>query len=74
MMTHGIPKQVVASVSHKVVRTVEEIDAELRERGLPVELLEHLRMMPDVLQEGELEDLYGLKDVTPNEASDDTTK
>jgi hypothetical protein len=41
---------------------------------LPVELLEHLRMMPDVLQEGELEDLYGLKDVTPNEASDDTTK
>jgi hypothetical protein len=68
LISHGIPKQFIANVTHKAVRTVQEIDAELRERGLPVELLEHLRMMPDVLQEGELEDPYGLKDVTPDEA------
>jgi hypothetical protein len=73
-MSHGIPKQVHANVTHKVTRTPQEIDAELRERGLPVELLEHLRMMPDVLQEGELEDPYGIKDVTPNEVQDDTAK
>jgi hypothetical protein len=74
LMSHGIPKQVHANVTHKVTRTPQEIDAELRERGLPVELLEHLRMMPDVLQEGELEDPYGIKDVTPNEVQDDTAK
>jgi hypothetical protein len=75
LMSHGIPKQVHANVTPNVARTVEEIDAELRERGLPVELLEHLRMMPDVLQEGEDPDPYGLlKDVTPDVAPDDTAK
>jgi hypothetical protein len=63
------------NVHHKFVRTPEEIDAELRERGLPVELLEHLRMMPDVLQDGEDPDPYGLfKDVTPEMTPDDTAK
>jgi hypothetical protein len=72
MMTHGIPKQVHATMTHRAAtRTVEEIDAELRERGLPVELLEHLRMMPDVLQEGEDPDYGLLKDVTPDVAQDD---
>jgi hypothetical protein len=66
LMSRGIPKQVYANVTHKVIRTPQEIDAELRERGLPVELLEHLRMMPDVLQQDEDPDPYGLlKDVTP---------
>jgi hypothetical protein len=51
--TDGLPKQVIANVTHKMAKTVAEIDAELRERGLPVELLEHLRKMPDVLQDGE---------------------
>jgi hypothetical protein len=66
LMSRSIPKQVIPNVTHRVARTTAEIDAELRERGLPVELLEHLRKMPDVLQDGEDDDPYGLlKDVTP---------
>jgi hypothetical protein len=51
--------------------TDTEIEAELRERGLPVDLLPFLLKLPvdEALQEGEDPDPYGLKlkDVTPDD-------
>jgi len=39
--------------------------AELKERGLPIELLEHLRKAPEILDDDENPDPYGLlKDVS----------
>ena len=66
LISHGLPKQVNAFVTHRRAKSVEEIDAELRERGLPVELLEHLRKVPGVLQDGELDDPYGMGLSDPN--------
>lgn len=81
IMVRGIPKQINANITHRTAKSIEEINAELRERGLPVELLEHLRRVPDVLQDGEDPDPYGLlkdvtpvSDVAPDEAPDDTAK
>jgi hypothetical protein len=74
IMVRGIPRQVNAVVTQRRAKTVEEIDAELRERGLPVELLEHLRKVPDVLQEGEDPDPYHMRDVTPEQALDEALK
>jgi hypothetical protein len=75
LISRSIPKQVNALVTHRRAKSIEEIDAELRERGLPVELLEHLRKVPDVLQDGEDDDPYGLlKDVTPDVTPDESPK
>jgi hypothetical protein len=41
----------------------EETLAQLRERGLPIELLEHLRKAPARLNDDEESDPYHLKDV-----------
>jgi hypothetical protein len=50
----------------KVVLTHEETLALLRERGLPEDLIEHLRKAPEILDDGEDPDPYGLlKNVTP---------
>jgi hypothetical protein len=58
-------------VTHSVL-TRAETEAQLSERGLPVELLEHLRKAPVVLDLDEDEDPYGLNgDIT--DASDDVT-
>jgi DNA-directed RNA polymerase specialized sigma24 family protein len=47
-------------------RRPSEIEAELREIGLPVELVEHLRKVPEELDWDEDPDPYGMmKDVTP---------
>jgi hypothetical protein len=51
----------------KEILTRDETIAELKERGLPLELLDHLRRAPEVLDDGEDPDPYGmLKDVTPD--------
>ena len=56
-----------ADVTHRRGPTTdEEIEAELREIGLPVELVEHLRKVPEELDWDEDPDPYGMmKDVTP---------
>jgi hypothetical protein len=79
LMARVAPKQVYADVTHhESSMTDTEIEAELRERGLPVDLLPFLLKLPvdETLQEGEEDDPYGLKlkDVTPGKAPDDTTK
>jgi hypothetical protein len=40
------PKQVFADVTHRSAKTMEEIEAELTERGIPLDLLDHLMKMP----------------------------
>jgi hypothetical protein len=55
------PKQVFKDVTHTIL-TQAETEAQLKERGLPVELLEHLRIAPVVLDLDEDEDPYGLND------------
>jgi hypothetical protein len=79
LMAHVAPKQVFADVTHHDdSMTDAEIEAELRERGLPVDLLPFLLKLPvdETLQEGENPDPYGLKlkDVTPEMAPSDTAK
>jgi hypothetical protein len=45
--------------------THEEMLAQLRERGLPLEVIEHLRKAPEILDPGEDPDPYGLmKDIS----------
>jgi hypothetical protein len=63
-MARIAPKHVIANVTRSIM-TQAETEAELRERGLPVELLEHLRIAPVVLDLDEDEDSYGLNgDIT----------
>jgi hypothetical protein len=72
-MARVAPKHVIANVTHSVM-TRAETEAQLRERGLPVELLEHLRKAPVVLDLDEDEDPYGLNaDVTSPDAPDVTS-
>jgi hypothetical protein len=58
LMARVAPKQVFADVTHSVL-TRAETEAQLEERGLPVELLEHLRKAPVVLDDDENEDISG---------------
>jgi len=56
-ITTDLPRQIL---------TREETLAELKERGLPVELIDHLRRAPEILDDGENPDPYGLmQDVSP---------
>jgi hypothetical protein len=61
-----IPLYIVPDIQEKTILTHEETLAQLRERGLPEELIDYLRKAPDELQVGENPDPYGMKDVTPN--------
>jgi hypothetical protein len=55
------------------VRRGFEALAQLRERGLPLEVIEHLRRAPEILDPGEDPDPYGMmKDISVS--SDDTGK
>jgi hypothetical protein len=71
-MSRIAPKHVIANVTHSIM-TREETDAELRDLGLPVELLEHLRIAPEELDFDEDDDPYGLMKDT-SVPSDDTGK
>ena len=72
LMARVAPKHVFADVTHRAVSlTASEIEAELRDRGLPPELLDSLRNIPDdVLDWDEDPDPYRLKDVTPDAAQE----
>jgi hypothetical protein len=68
LMAHVAPKQVFADVTHhENSMTDTEIEAEMRERGLPVDLLPFLLKLPvdEALQLDEDPDPYHLKDRTP---------
>jgi hypothetical protein len=69
-MSRIAPKHVIAQVTHSIM-TREETDAELKDLGLPSELIEHLRLAQQELDYDEDPDPYKMVDVTP---SDDTGK
>jgi hypothetical protein len=69
LVSRVMSQHVVANVTHSVM-TRAETEARLKECGLPIELLEHLRKAPVVLDDDENEDPYGLNaDVTSQDAS-----
>jgi hypothetical protein len=71
LLAHVAPKKVFAEVTHRARKTSAEVEAELRERGIPVELLDSLLAAPEELDDDEDPDPYGLmKDVTPAKAGD----
>ena len=70
LMSRIAPKHVIAQVTHSIM-TREETDAELKDLGLPPELIEHLRLAQQELDYDEDPDPYKMVDVTP---SDDTGK
>jgi hypothetical protein len=81
LMARVAPKQVFADVTHRdATLTIEEVEAELRDRGIPVEMLHSLLKAPVELDWDEDPDPYNtMKDVTPSgtnggETPDDTTK
>jgi hypothetical protein len=53
LLARVAPKQVFADVTHRPVLTSAEVEAELRERGIPVELLDSLLAAPDELDDDE---------------------
>jgi hypothetical protein len=57
----------------KGILSYEETLARLRERGLPPELIDHMRLAPEILDRGEDPDPYGLMKDT-SVPSDDTGK
>jgi hypothetical protein len=67
LMARVAPKHVFADVTHRdAVMTSEEVEAELRERGIPVEMLQSLLKAPVELDWDEDPDPYHLmKEVTP---------
>jgi hypothetical protein len=52
-------------VGSKEIMSYEEAAAELRERGLPPDLINHLRLAPEILDPGEDPDPYGLMKTVP---------
>jgi hypothetical protein len=67
LMARVAPKHIFADVTHEdAVMTSEEVEAELRERGIPVEMLQSLLKAPVELDWDEDPDPYHLmKEVTP---------
>jgi hypothetical protein len=63
-MARILPFYVSTELPRQIL-TREETLSELRERGLPIELLEHLRRAPEILDDGENPDPYHMHDVTP---------
>jgi len=79
LMARGAPKQIFTDVTHRdAVMTREEVEAEMRERGIPVELLNSIMKAPVELDWDEDPDPYGsMKNVTPvgtNGEPDDAAK
>jgi hypothetical protein len=64
LMSRIAPKHVIAQVTHSIM-TREETDAELKDLGLPPDLIEHLRLAPQELDYDEDPDPYRMVDVTP---------
>jgi hypothetical protein len=60
LISRVIPLHITADLTHQML-TPEESEAKFRERGLPMDLLERLRMVPVRLNEGEDEDPYRQK-------------
>jgi hypothetical protein len=70
MISHITPPPVSTDFTQPTTKetlTYEETVAQLRERGLPPGLIDHLRKAPEVDAPwpGENEDPYGMKNVTP---------
>jgi len=70
LLARILPYYIANELPDKSIISRDEAMAQLRERGLPVELIDHLRRAPEVLDADEDPDPYRLKDVTP----DDTGK
>jgi hypothetical protein len=65
LLARILPYYVIPDVQEKTILTHEETMAQLRDRGLPEELIDYLRKAPDELQVGEDPDPYHMRDITP---------
>jgi hypothetical protein len=61
-----LPLYVTPEVPEDDTLSREETLAQLRQRGLPEELITYLRKAPEVLDDGEDPDPYHMRDVTPD--------
>jgi hypothetical protein len=61
LLARVIPYHIIAAEPDRPIMTREEAIAELRERGIPVEMLEVLRKAPVRLDDDEDPDPYGRK-------------
>jgi hypothetical protein len=59
-MARILPYYVNAEIPEEIMTRAETL-AELKARGLPLELIEHLRKAPATLDPGEEEDPWGLR-------------
>jgi hypothetical protein len=66
LLARVLPYYIVKELPDKTIISRDEAMAQLRERGLPLELIDHLRRAPEVLDADEDPDPYRLKDVTPD--------
>jgi hypothetical protein len=73
LLARILPYYVTHELPDKSIISREEALGQLRERGLPLELIDHLRKAPEVLDDGEDPDPYGLMKDT-SVPSDDTRK
>jgi len=69
LLARIMPYYIVNELPDKAIISRDEALAQLRDRGLPEELINHLRRAPDVLDVGEDPDPYRMKDVTPEEGA-----
>jgi hypothetical protein len=74
LLARILPFYIVNELPDKSIISRDEAMAQLRERGLPLELIDHLRRAPEVLDDDEDPDPYRLKDVTPDISPDDAGK
>jgi hypothetical protein len=68
MLCRILPYHTIPEIPDKSTLSYEEVVMQLRERGLPPELIDHLRKAPpgaNDLWPGENPDPYGMKNVTP---------
>ena len=73
LLARILPYYISADLPSKGILSYEETLARLRERGLPPELIDHMRLAPEILDPGEDPDPYGLMKDIPV-PSDDTGK
>jgi hypothetical protein len=68
LLARVLPYFVIPDIATKSTLSYDEAVAQLRERGLPPELIDFMRRAPDAdeLWPGENPDPYGMKEVTPN--------
>jgi hypothetical protein len=75
MLLRVMPYYIASDITHRIM-TTEQVEAEFKRVGLPMDIIKRLQRAPARLDDDEDTDPYRPKtiDVTPNDTGNDTAK